>query len=206
MGLGETADAPENSPTVPFNPVTEQNICEWVTGDFLEKTDSFCSPNVCPEEDLPKYLGAVDVAGQYFRWKVEYTQEKLVEILRKKAGIRDMKEFLDFSPGFRGNSGRLHEIFILYMDRGGEPKAANIKTQFQIRKSLHDKFLFSSAFVWDYTRDAGNRITKITLRGSGWGHGVGLCQIGALGMALKGYKYEEIIGHYYGSSKLLKAY
>jgi len=206
LGLGEAIDAPDKSPTKDFNPITEDNIREWVTGDIVKKIDSFCSPRICPEESLPDYLGAVDEAGHYFRWKVEYTREKMVELMRKKMGLHDASEFLDFSPGSRGNSGRLHELYLLYRKRGGDVAVHTIKTQYQIRNALHDKFLFSSGFIWDYERNAKGRITKIILQGAGWGHGAGLCQIGALGMALEGFSYEDILKHYYSTSSLVQAY
>ena len=206
VGISEKPDAPDGSITSDFNPVTEENIREWVTGKFLKKSDSFCSPNVCPEETLPKYLGAVDEAGKYYRWRVEYARQELEDILRQKAGVADMAEFVDVHPIQRGNSGRLHELGIIYRDGGANLKTLTVKSQYEIRRVLHEKFLFSSAFVWDFERDADGRINKIALRGAGWGHGVGLCQIGALGMSLQGHSYEDIIKHYYSGCTLVRAY
>ena len=206
LGLSDTIDAPENSQTSRFNPVTEEKIREWVMGDWLKETDSFCSPNVCPEKTLPEYLGAVDEAGSYYRWKVVYTQEEIVNFLKKKAKLDDVAEFLDFKPGERSNSGRLHQLDILYNTKEGEEKSFSIKSQYQIRNILHEKFLFSSAFVWDFEKNNTGKITKIILQGAGWGHGVGLCQMGALGMALKGYSYQDILKHYYNKTTLKKAY
>jgi len=206
VGISKALDAPQNSITGKYNPVTEENIREWVCGDFLVKSDSFCSPNTCPEDMLPKYLGAVDQAGKYYRWNIAYSLEELQHYLREKAGISDLGEFLDFRAGKRGNSGRLHELVVIYKDRNGDQKEKTIKTQYQIRNALHEKFLFSSAFVWDIQKDTHGKIEKIVLQGSGWGHGVGLCQMGALGMALQGYSYEKILKHYYNTSKLVMAY
>lgn len=206
VGISRTIDAPRKSPTAKYNPVTEETIREWVGGGFLTKSDSFCSPNVCPEDILPKYLGAVDEAGKYYRWKVIYSPEELGHYLKEKAGISDMGEFLDFRPGRRGNSGRLHELEVIYKDLKGVKKERTIKTQYQIRNALHEKFLFSSAFFRDLKKNAHGKIEKIILQGAGWGHGVGLCQMGALGMALQGYSYEKILKHYYNPSKLVMAY
>ena len=206
VGISKAIDAPRKSLTASYNPVTEENIREWVEGDFLETSDSFCSPNTCPEDMLPRYLGAVDEAGKYYRWKAVYSHEELVHHLREKAGIDDMAEFLDFRAGKRGNSGRLHELAVVYKDKKGLKKEATIQTQYQIRNALHEKFLFSSAFIWDYEKNANRRIQKIILEGAGWGHGVGLCQMGALGMALQGYSYEKILKHYYNTSRILTAY
>lgn len=206
VGISADVDAPPDSPTKKFNPVTEDNIREWVTGDIVDETDSFCSPNVCPEKALPRYLGAVDEAGSYFRWKVVYNQDELVQYLSEKAGINDIIEFLGFKALKRGNSGRIHELQVRYLTSEGDERNRTIRTQYAIRNALHEKFLFSSAFVWDYKKGVAGKIKKVTLRGAGWGHGVGLCQIGALGMSLEDYKYEDILKHYFGGTKLVKAY
>ncbi|HPB30967.1 MAG TPA: SpoIID/LytB domain-containing protein [Candidatus Sumerlaeota bacterium] len=206
VGLSASPDAPEGTPTAAFNPVNEGNIREWLTGPIAASADSFCSPSVCHEETLPRYLGAVDEAGRYFRWKVVYTQEELTGYLKTKAGIQDIAEFLDFRSLWRGNSGRIHELEVRYRTPGGQEKAYVISTQYAIRNALHVKFLFSSAFVWDYEKDAAGRVAKVILQGGGWGHGVGFCQIGALGMSLKGYTYDKILKHYFGGTHLVKAY
>lgn len=206
VGLSSSTDAPRGSFTEKYHPVTEKNIREWVSGDFLDRMDSFCSPNTIPEGDLQKYLGAVDEAGKYFRWSVEFTNKELCDLLKKKEGIRDIGEFVDFRPGFRGNSGRLHEIHIVYKNLVKDKKTRTIRTQYAIRKALHDKFLFSTAFVWDFERDNDGKILKIILTGAGWGHGVGFCQIGALGMSLKGYSYRDILKNYYDTCSLVNAY
>ena len=132
--------------------------------------------------------------------------EEIVNLLKNKAKLDDIAEFLGFKPGSRGNSGRLHQLKILYKTKEGEEKSFSIKSQYQIRNILHEKFLFSSAFVWDFEKDNNGKITKIVLQGAGWGHGVGLCQMGALGMALKGYSYQDILKHYYNKTTLKKAY
>jgi len=206
VGLSDSIDAPQDSVTARFNPINKQSIREWLLGDWLKKSDSFCSPNICPEKELPEYLGAVDETASYYRWKVVYTQEEMVELLKKKAHLNDVVEFLDFRPGFRGNSGRLHQLEVLYRTEDAEKKSHTIRTQYRIRNVLHEKFLFSSAFTWDYERNGEGTITKIILRGAGWGHGTGLCQMGALGMALKGYSYQQILKHYYNKTSLKKAY
>ena len=206
VGISEETDAPIGSATEIFNPVTDENIREWVTGEFLSTSDSFCSPKVCPEETLVKYLGAVDVAGHYYRWQVEYSREALENLLRMKGAIADLGEFLDLKSIKRGNSGRIHELEVVYKDAAGETKSHFINSQYEIRRVLHEKFLFSSAFIWEQKRNASGVLEKILLKGAGWGHGVGLCQIGALGMSLQGYSYEEILKHYYSACQLARAY
>ena len=131
---------------------------------------------------------------------------QMVELLKKKAGLDDAVEFVDFRPGQRGNSGRLHQLELVYKNKIGEEKSHRIGSQYRIRDALHEKFLFSSAFVWDFERDKEGKIAKVILQGAGWGHGTGLCQMGALGMALKGYPYEQILKHYYDKTSLKKAY
>jgi peptidoglycan hydrolase-like amidase len=206
VGISAAPDAPFDSPTAHFNPINEENIREWILGYFLKKSDSFCSPNTCPEDNLPQFLGAVDDAGNYYRWKKEYLHDELIHYLKTKAEIKDIEEFVDFRIKWRGNSGRIHELEVIYRNSKGIQKTHTIKTQYQIRNALHEKFLFSSAFVWDYERDEAGKIKKIILSGAGWGHGVGLCQIGALGMALKGFSYLDILKHYYSKSSVVKAY
>jgi len=206
VGISEETDAPSGSVTELFNPVTGENIREWVTGEFLSASDSFCSPKVCPEETLAKYLGAVDVAGHYYRWRLEYSRESLEHLLRTKGALADLGEFVDFRSIKRGNSGRIHDLEVIYKDTAGGTKSHIIHSQYEIRRVLHEKFLFSSAFIWEQKRDTRGRLEGIALTGAGWGHGVGLCQIGALGMALQGYPYEEILKHYYDGCQLLRAY
>lgn len=204
--LSADCDAPANSPTERFNPVSEATIREWVEGGWVGKSDSYCSPNVVPETTLKTFIGAVDDAGQYYRWKVTYSREELEGMLRKKAGIGNMAEFVDFKPGARGNSGRLMSLDIVYRDDAGTTQTHTIRKEYNIRKALHEKFLFSGAFFWDFARRADGRINTVTLTGAGWGHGAGLCQIGALGMAIKGIRYEDILKHYFGGAELKRAY
>ncbi len=205
-GLSESTDAPDESITNEFNPITEDTIREWVMGDWVKESDSFCSPNTCPENELPKYLGAVDEEGAYYRWRVGYTNEELVELLKRKARMREIDEFVDFKVLKRGNSGRIHNLEIVYKDKSGKESTWRIGTQYAIRNALHDSFLFSSAFVWDYERTSSGGVARIILNGAGWGHGAGLCQMGALGMALKGYSYEDILHHYFDTATLKKGY
>lgn len=205
-GFSESIDAPKGAPSSGFNPGSENEIREWVSGKWLKDDTSYCSPNTCPEDILPKYLGAVDEQGKYYRWQTVYSHDELVTILKKKSKYEDIAEFVDFKVLFRGNSGRIHKLRIIYKDKNAEQKFLDIGSQYEIRYVLHDKFLFSSGFVWDYEKDQNGKIKKIIISGAGWGHGAGFCQIGALGMALKGKNYEEILLHYFDKCKLIKAY
>ena len=127
----------------------------------------------------------------FYRWTVRYTKEELSEIIRERSGI-DFGEILDLVPIKRGPSARLYEMQIV-----GSKRTMVIGKELEIRKWLSKSHLYSSAFVVD-RNEAGDFI----LTGAGWGHGVGLCQIGAAVMADKGYTYEQILAHYFPGSTL----
>ena len=127
----------------------------------------------------------------FYRWTVQYTKEELSDIIRERSGI-DFGEILDLVPIKRGPSARLYEMQIV-----GSKRTMVIGKELEIRKWLSRSHLYSSAFVVD-RNEAGDFI----LTGAGWGHGVGLCQIGAAVMADKGYTYEQILAHYFPGSEL----
>ena len=127
----------------------------------------------------------------FYRWTVKYTKEELSDIIRERSGI-DFGEILDLVPIKRGPSARLYEMQIV-----GSKRTMVIGKELEIRKWLSKSHLYSSAFVVD-RNEAGDFI----LTGAGWGHGVGLCQIGAAVMAAKGYTYEQILAHYFPGSEL----
>ena len=127
----------------------------------------------------------------FYRWIVKYTKEELSDIIRERSGI-DFGEILDLVPIKRGPSARLYEMQIV-----GSKRTMVIGKELEIRKWLSKSHLYSSAFVVD-RNEAGDFI----LTGAGWGHGVGLCQIGAAVMADKGYTYEQILAHYFPGSEL----
>ena len=96
---------------------------------------------------------------------------------------------------------------IHYLNQKKEQHSIDVKDEFGIRQTMHSKFLFSSAFlVYAEGAEEDGIPSSFTLQGAGWGHGVGLCQIGALGMALKGFSNEEILLHYFPGSQLKKIY
>ena len=127
----------------------------------------------------------------FYRWTVQYTQEELSEIIRERSGI-DFGEILDLVPIKRGPSARLYEMQIV-----GSKRSMVIGKELEIRKWLSKSHLYSSAFVVDRSEQG-----DFILTGAGWGHGVGLCQIGAAVMADKGYSYEQILAHYFPGSEL----
>jgi SpoIID/LytB domain protein len=106
----------------------------------------------------------------------------------------------------RGPSGRASEMDIEYSDAAGSTHRIIIRSEYRIREALHEKFLFSSAFKVETDRDEAGELSRIRLVGAGWGHGAGLCQIGALGMAIKGYACREIVRHYFEGVDLRALY
>jgi len=199
-------DAPDDSSSRRFFPVTNHNAREYLTGDWTGSTDIYCSASVVPEEDLPRYLGRVDVAQHYFRWTVRYSRTELEEILRKKVPLEDLNTLTGLIPGARESSGRLTDLTVTYLDKDKSAHEKKVRGQFNIRDALHASFLYSSAFVIDTTPGDDGYPAAYILHGGGWGHGAGLCQIGALGMALKGHLYTDILHHYFRDITFKKAY
>ncbi len=197
-------DAPERSIIRRFHPVTDHNIAEYLDGPWLADGDAYCSPNVVPEVDLPRYLGPVDRGGGHFRWTVTYQATELEDLLRRKffdriapTGDTRLAFLYDLVVTHRGSSGRATRLDIVYDDDQGRRQTATMDDQYWIRHALHEKFLYSSAFDARIARAPNGRPERITLRGAGWGHGAGMCQIGALGMALTGCDHLRILHHYF---------
>nr|HQA46637.1 SpoIID/LytB domain-containing protein [Phycisphaerae bacterium] len=212
-GQRSAVDAPKNSTMQRFLPVTQEKLDEYLSGSWLAQTDCFCSPNIVPEDELPRYLGGVDVGGRYFRWTLRYNREDLEQILRNKvfngqtpAAPEALATLTDLRPIRRGNSGRVIELAVDYLDPMGHSRVHTITDQHRIRDALHEKFLYSSAFDVRIERDNAGVPTHIKLVGAGWGHGAGLCQIGALGMALQGYDAASIVSHYFADVSIRTCY
>ena len=159
--------------------------------DFIRTAPSaYCNTN--DQAILSQVLNNYDQETKdFYRWTVKYTKEELSDIIRERSGI-DFGEILDLVPIKRGPSARLYEMQIV-----GSKRTMVIGKELEIRKWLSKSHLYSSAFVVD-RNEAGDYI----LTGAGWGHGVGLCQIGAAVMAAKGFTYEQILSHYFPGSKL----
>ena len=205
-GLTAVVDAPAGSALERFLPVTDSNLDDFLDGEWLAGTDAYCGPNAAPTEGLTRYLGRVDESDEYFRWDVSYTREELEELLRGPGGMTDLAAFVDLRVTRRGKSGRAIEIEIDYRDRSNAIKQRKVETEYTIRKLLSRKFLFSSAFAVRIERNAAGEAERVTLRGAGWGHGAGLCQIGALGMALAGIDCPTILNHYFRDAQLIRVY
>jgi SpoIID/LytB domain protein len=167
----------------------EANAEAWIRGEY----DSFC--NTHDKEILSQVLNNYDQeTTDFYRWKVEYTTEQLSELVARRSGI-DFGTILALEPVERGVSGRLTRLRIV-----GTKRTMVVGKELEIRRWLSESHLYSSAFVVDKTENG------FVLTGAGWGHGVGLCQIGAAVMGAKGYKYDEILYHYFVDSQLETLY
>ena len=135
----------------------------------------------------------------FYRWKVEYSQSELSELVHRRSGI-DFGNIIDLVPVERGVSGRLIRLKIV-----GDKRTMTIGKELEIRRTLSPSHLYSSAFVVERNADDNGNV-RFTLHGAGWGHGVGLCQIGAAVMGAKGYNYREILMHYFVDAEIKKLY
>lgn len=179
--LDSRADAPDLT--------IEANAEKWIRGAY----DSFC--NTTDKDILSQVLNNYDQETvDFYRWKVEYTTEQLSELVSRKSGI-DFGEIKALEPISRGASGRLTRLRIV-----GTKRTMIVGKELEIRRWLSESHLYSSAFVVDKT-DKG-----FVLTGAGWGHGVGLCQIGAAVMGAKGFSYDQILSHYFIDSKIEQLY
>jgi SpoIID/LytB domain protein len=155
--------------------------------------DPFC--NTDDPKILSEVLNHYDQDTDFYRWTVQYTQQELSELVRRRGGF-DYGDIVDLIPIERGPSGRIIRLQIV-----GTKATRIIGKELEIRRTLSESHLYSSAFEVEKTVD-GNFI----LHGSGWGHGVGLCQIGAAVMGAQGYNYMEILRHYYPQAELTQWY
>jgi SpoIID/LytB domain protein len=136
----------------------------------------------------------------FYRWRVIYDREELEEILRKKSGI-DFGELQNLTAVRRGPSGRISKLQI-----EGTKQTVIVGKELEIRSWLSPSHLLSSAFVVSAERSEDGAVQRFILEGGGWGHGVGLCQIGAAVMAAKGFGAEAILAHYFTGAELQKLY
>lgn len=168
----------------------EANAREWILG----RPDAFCSD--IPPEVLAQVLNDFDreTTPDFYRWTVRYSEKEISELIARRSGI-DFGRILDLVPLERGTSGRIVRLKIV-----GEKCTRIVGKELMIRRWLSESHLYSSAFVVE--RDGSDFV----IRGAGWGHGVGLCQLGAAMMAHRGYGFREILGHYFPATELTRLY
>lgn len=162
--------------------------------------EAFC--NTSDKKILSQVLNNYDQeTTDFYRWKITYTQEELSALIFKRSGI-DYGQIVDLIPVARGTSGRLWKLKIV-----GTKKTLTIGKELEIRRTLSTSHLYSSAFVVDKEDLSPEGIPgRFVLTGAGWGHGVGLCQIGAAVMGEQGYPYDTILRHYYINAEIKKLY
>ena len=173
----------------------EINAERWIRNSppaFCNTVDKNILEQVLPEFDR----ATID----FFRWKIEYSQKEIAGLLKTRSGI-DFGEIINLEPIERGVSGRIGKLKIT-----GTKKTLIVGKELEIRKWLSKSHLYSSAFVIDYLEIENGIPQKFVFTGAGWGHGVGLCQIGAAIMGEKGYSYMEILNHYFKGAELKKYY
>ena len=166
---------------------------------------AFCSEKYVKPSYIQKYLGKVDKSDSYYRWNISYSQKELTTIINQKLEL-DATLITNISPLKRGYSGRIIKLKIDYIIKPDEKKSITLNSEYTIRNVLHKQFLYSSAIIIEQKTRRNSIPEKFKFIGAGWGHGVGLCQIGALGMALNGYTAESILKHYFANTKIEKIY
>lgn len=181
---------------VPYPSIrTEEEAVRWI----LSGPQAYC--NTKEEDVLEKILSPLDrETKSFFRWRVEYSREELEEILLVKSGF-DFGDLQAIVPLRRGPSGRICRLKIV-----GSKKNIIVGKELEIRRWLSRSHLYSSAFLVQVKHDPSGRAEFFTFRGAGWGHGVGLCQIGAAIMAARGFSAEEIVKHYFRGAEIRKIY
>ncbi len=193
--LSSVADA-----AIAYPPIrTEEDARRWI----LSSPDAWC--NTADGEILRQILPAFDQETKdFFRWRVEYERQELKEILREKSGI-DFGTLRNLVPLTRGPSGRIFRLRI-----EGSKATVTVGKELEIRRWLSRSHLLSSAFVVSpegpVEAGADGIPPRFVFNGAGWGHGVGLCQIGAAVMATKGFSAGAILKHYFHEAEVKKLY
>ncbi len=174
----------------------EANAREWI----LSRPDAYC--NTADQRILGQVLNNYDQeTHDFYRWTVEYTQDELSKLILDRSGI-DFGLIKALEPVERGTSGRLIRLRIV-----GTKRTMVIGKELEIRRTLSTSHLYSSAFIVETAADDERGVpSKFTLRGAGWGHGVGLCQIGAAVMSDNGCDFKQILAHYFPGSTLKPLY
>lgn len=175
----------------------ESNSGRWIAS----RPEAFCSE--VSEDTLARVLNGYDrLFDDYYRWSVTLSQEEICSLLSSRADI-NVGKVINLQAIERGTSGRIVRLHIL-----GTKGQVTIGKELMIRRALSPSHLLSSAFTVSrqFSSDDSGIPSSFTLHGAGWGHGVGLCQIGAAVMAERGYDFRAILSHYYPGSQLTNIY
>ncbi len=189
--LGSISDAAEPFPAL----LTEHDVGAWVRtapAAYCNTRDPAILRQILPSFDQETH--------DFFRWTVSYDRSELEEIIHSRSGI-DVGQLKALVPLRRGPSGRLFSLRIV-----GSKETVTVGKELEIRRWLSRSHLYSGAFVVDATGGSDGGSARFTLHGAGWGHGVGLCQIGAAVMAVKGHTSASILAHYFRGAALEKRY
>ena len=168
---------------------------QWI----LSSPNAFC--NTTDQKVLSLVLNDFDQeTTDFYRWIQIYSQAEVKQLLEEKLAMQ-FGDVIDLIPLKRGKSGRIYRLKII-----GTQRTLIIGKELEIRRALSKSHLYSSAFVVEKVDIKDGVPQQFVIKGAGWGHGVGLCQIGAAMMGVQGYRYDEILLHYYKSAEITKAY
>ena len=168
---------------------------QWI----LSSPNAFC--NTTDQKVLFQVLNDFDQeTTDFYRWTQIYSQAEVKQLLEEKLAMQ-FGDIIDLIPMERGKSGRIYRLKII-----GTQRTLIIGKELEIRRALSKSHLYSSAFVIEKVDIKDGVPQQFIIKGAGWGHGVGLCQIGAAMMGVQGYRYDEILLHYYKSAEITKAY
>ena len=182
--------------TTPLPDLTDEAVArQWI----LSSPDAFC--NTTDQKVLSQVLNDFDQeTTDFYRWNQTYSQAEVKQLLEEKLEVQ-FGDIIDLVPLSRGKSGRIYRLKIV-----GKERTLIIGKELEIRRALSKSHLYSSAFIVEKADIKDSVPQKFIIKGAGWGHGVGLCQIGAAMMGKQGYRYEEILLHYYKGAEITKAY
>ena len=188
---------PDTLPDTALLPdLTDEAVArQWI----LSSPDAFC--NTTDQKVLSQVLNDFDQeTTDFYRWSQTYSQAEVKQLLEEKLEVQ-FGDIIDLIPLERGKSGRIYRLKIV-----GKERTLIIGKELEIRRALSKSHLYSSAFIVEKADIKDSVPQKFIIKGAGWGHGVGLCQIGAAMMGKQGYRYEEILLHYYKGAEITKAY
>jgi hypothetical protein len=191
QALPDTMPDTTSLPNLTNEAVTRQ----WI----LSSPNAFC--NTTDQKVLSQVLNDFDQeTTDFYRWIQIYSQAEVKQLLEEKLAMQ-FGDIIDLIPMERGKSGRIYRLKII-----GTQRTLIIGKELEIRRALSKSHLYSSAFVIEKVDIKDGVPQQFIIKGAGWGHGVGLCQIGAAMMGVQGYRYDEILLHYYKSAEITKAY